>query len=949
MGAMLRSRTGLVGCAALLAALVVPQLAHADARTDARRAFKSGMALIAKGKYDDGIKELERANSIFPHPNVTYNIGRAHAEAGNLEQAIAKYKEYAATEPADKPAILTLIGQLETRVSAKKSFRAGIDLLGQGKYADGIKELEKAQALVPSANIIYNIGRAQAALGNLEQAIAAYKEYLKSDPTDKVGVTAIVAQLEEQVAAKRAAQAAQPQPGEVKPGEITPGEVKPGEVTPGEVKPGEVKPGEVKPGEVKPGEIKPGEIKPGEVKPGELKDEAKTGDAKGLVGEAKTEDIFKETVITASRGAQTPLDSPNSTTIITRQDIQLSGITRIPELLRRVAGTDVMQMTGGDTNVSIRGFNARLANKLLVLVNGRSVYNDILGSTYWETLSVDVDQVERIEVVRGPGSALYGANAFAGVVNIITIAPGEGRSGVRGGFGDRLQAYGSAWATGRQGDFAYRASAGYTRYPRWTREVSDDRVDIIVPEGVDQNLGAQNVRLDLRTTTKITETSRFLLGGSYSRANIDTYGIGPFNDIALTFETADASASYESDFFNARAYYVHLDAVGGAGLAYSGHTLYPTQASQNTLNGEIELVRKFNAPRGLAHDIHLGLGYRLKNIVWNYLIDDAPNEHWGSLFLQDTLTFNKHVSAVVSGRLDYVPYLQRVVPSGRASLIVKPTEQQSIRLSGSNAFRTPTFLESYLNLPVEVSLPGVELLSASKSPDLGNFILEPEQVITAELSYLNQESDLFEFEVNAYYNRVSNLSLLDTPRFISLSGKSEGQGGLNPDSDRYTVAYGGWLNQCDVYHVVGGELGGRVYPVEGLDLFANYAINYAGQERPGDCKAPDDARTSQHKVNAGVQVRSKVGLSGEVTFHYQSAQTWTEQVTTLTGIEAKPFPLSDYALLNARIGYRFYKDRVEVSATVFNALAGIDGDPPQQHPFGNRVGRRFMGFFSYSL
>ena len=940
MRTMVRSRSRLIGCAALLAALVVPQLAHADARTDARRAFKNGLALVAKGKLDEGIKELERANAIYPHPNITYNIARAHAEAGNLEQAIAKYKEYAATEPADKANILQLVTQLEARVSAKKAFRAGLDLIQQGKYADAIKELEKANALLPSPNIVYNIARSQAAIGNNEAAVAAYKEYLKSDPADKVAVNAIVSQLEEQIAAKKALAAQQqPQPGEVKPGE-----------QPGEVKPGEVKPGEVKPGEVKPGEIKPGEVKPGEVKPGELKGEGKPGDdTKGLVGAAKTEDVFQETVVTASRGATTALDSPNSTAIITRQDIQLSGITRIPELLRRVAGMDVMQMTGGDTNVSLRGFNSRLSNKLLVLANGRSIYNDILGSTYWETLSIDVDQIERIEIVRGPGSALYGANAFGGVVNIIPIAPGEGKSGVRAGLGDHLQGYGSAWVTGKQGDFAYRASAGYTRYPRWTREVADDREDLVVQEGVDQNLGAQNFRLDLRTSTKIDATKRFNVGGSFSRADIDTYGIGPFNNIALNFETADATAAFESDFLNVRAYYVRLNARGGANSAYEGHTLYPTVATQNTLNGEIELVRKFNGPASISHDLHAGIGYRLKNVEWNYLIDDPPIENWGSLFLLDTVGFNKYASLALSGRMDYVPYLQRVVPSGRASLIIKPTEQQSIRVSGGNAFRTPTFLESYLNLPVEVSLPGAELVSASKAPDKPDFILEPEQIITVEASYLNQQSDLFEVELNAYYNRVSNLTRLDVPRFISLSGKNDGQGGLNPESGRYTVAYGGWLNNCDTYNVFGGEVGARVYPVEGLDLFANYAINYSNQEKPDTCSLIQDNRTSHHKVNAGVQLRTKVGLSGEVTFHYQSDQVWTEQVTTLGGIEERQFPLPDYALVNARLGYRFWKDRFEVSATVYNALADVAGPPAQQHPFGNRIGRRFMGFFSYSL
>src|SRR5262249_24652667 len=241
------------------------------------------------------------------------------------------------------------------------------------------------------------------------------------------------------------------------------------------------------------------EVKPPEKKGARDRDRA---DTERIVGTARTEDIYQETVVTASRNAQSPLDSPNSTTIITRQDIQLSGITRIPELLRRVAGADVMEITGGDTNVSLRGFNSRLANKLLVLVNGRPVYNDLLGSTLWESLTIDVDQIERIEVVRGPGSALYGADAFTGVVNIITIAPGEGKPGARFGYGDHNQAYGSAWVSGREGDFAYRASAGYTRNPRWTREVTPDRRDVTLSD-FDPNLGSEDLRLDLRATQRL--------------------------------------------------------------------------------------------------------------------------------------------------------------------------------------------------------------------------------------------------------------------------------------------------------------------------------------------------------------------------------------------------------------------------------------------------------------
>ena len=345
----------------------------------------------------------------------------------------------------------------DARTEARRHFKLGMELLNKGQFLEGAKELELANEILPHPNVQFNIARAYAELGQLERAIEEYKKYLAGDPADRGGAARIIKLLEEKLALQRVEQgkAGGGKPGEDKPGDGKPGEDKPGD-KPADGKPGEDKPGD-KPADGKPGEDKPGDKpadgkptdgkptdgkptdgKPGDGKPGTT---GGRGDVSNIIGEARDEDIYRETVITASRGAQSPLDSPNSTTIITRQDIRLSGITRIPELLRRVPGMDVMQLTGGDASVSMRGFNSRLSNKLLVLINGqRPAYNDVLGSTFWETLSIDVDQIERIEVVRGPGSALYGANAFAAVVNIITIAPGEGRSGFRVGVGDHAEA-----------------------------------------------------------------------------------------------------------------------------------------------------------------------------------------------------------------------------------------------------------------------------------------------------------------------------------------------------------------------------------------------------------------------------------------------------------------------------------------------------------------------------
>ncbi|AKT38736.1 porin family protein [Chondromyces crocatus] len=851
-------RIRLTAFAALLAATLLPASALADARTEARRHFKTGMELITKRRFDEGIKELEKANEILPHPSVVYNIARAHAEAGNLEQAVASYRQYLASEPEDR---------------------------------------------------------------------------------DKV--SQVLRQLEEKLAAQRAATEPPRPPSTTQPPPLTPPQ--PGEQPPtGPTAPTGQPP---RPGEQPDRPTEPQRPSGEQHTPGT----PVTPDTRQLVGEARTDDIYQETVVTASRNAQSPLDAPSSTTIITRQDIRLSGITRIPELLRRVAGMDVMQITGGDTSVSMRGFNSRLSNKLLVLINGRTAKNDILGSTFWEMLTIDVDQIERIEVVRGPGSALYGADAFVGIVNIITIAPGEGRDGARVGVGDQVQGYGSVWTTGREGDFGYRLSAGFTRYPRWTREVAPDRIDLDLTSQ-SQNLGAQNVRLDLRTTQRLGKGRMLHLGGGYSRNEMNIYGIGPFNDYIFQGTNMDATAMFTSDFLNVRTYYTNMDVDAQSNAAYAGRTLYPTNALQHLYHAEAEFVRTLRFPEAVEHDLHLGGSYRLKHIRWSYLIDDPPTEHHGAIFLQDAMKIGPHFTFVASGRLDYVPFLERVIPSPRGAFIIKPTSQQAIRLSGSTAFRSPTFLEAYLALPIQLAQTGAELFSETNARDRPGFKLNPEQIVAAEASYLNQQSDFVNFEVTAYYNRVTDLIALADRRILTLSNRADGFGGIDPATGRYTVGFGGWDNQCDTYNVVGGEVGGRLFPIEGIDVIANYALNLSNQSVGDGCLVPADRRTSRHKINVGVQARTKIGIDGELMFHYQSSQQWVEQVATATGIFPQVFDLPGYTLVNARLGYRFLGDHAELSATVFNALAGITGpESPQMHPFGNRVGRRFMGFFTYNL
>lgn len=800
------------------------------------------------------------------------------------------------------------VSHADARAEARRHFEAGMEHIAASRFSEGVSELEEAYEILPHPAVLYNIARAWRDAGELEKSLAAYEKYLATDPEDAEETRAAIKNLRARIEKRKEEEKPAPEPGEPEP----------------------------KP---EPGEPDP---KP-EPEPGKTEPSPKSEPAPGV-------DIYDEQVVTASRRAQSPLDSPNSTTIVTRQDIKLSGITRIPELLRRVAGMDVMQITGGDANVSMRGVNSRLSNKLLVLVNGRSVKNDVLGSTFWETLSIDVDQIERIEVVRGPGSSLYGADAFAGVVNIITIAPGEGTSGFRAGLGDSTQAYGSAWATQRSGDFAFRASAGYTRYPRWTREVAPDRVDVQVAD-TDQNLGAENARFDLRTATRIGKDKSLELGGGFARTNIELYGIGPFNDFHAEFDTADVSGAFKSDLVDVKSNYTLLTAFASQNHEYFGHTLYLSDPLQHSFETDVQLHGTVRGPEIVTHGLLGGVQYRLKSIDWNYLEAEPPIQHAVGAYAQEALTIAEAYTFNFSGRVDYVPVLETVVPSGRFAFIAKPgSKRHAIRASVGTAFRTPTFLEAFLDIPIQLSLPGLDLQSSSARQDDPDFLLGAENIIAADLSYQNQMSDDFQVELNAYYHRISDFIVLADPRLVTLDNLSQGIGGINPETGHYTVGFGGWANQCSIDHVVGGEVGGRYYGVDGWDIFANYAINYGIQELPEGCVVPEDRKTSRHKVNVGTQLRTDFGLEGEITFHYQTSQVWGEQVATLDGVELQLFPLPDYHLLNGRIGFSFLERKnANVAVTVFNALADVFGAPPQMHPFGNRIGRRFMGFFSYRM
>ena len=185
------------------------------------------------------------------------------------------------------------------------------------------------------------------------------------------------------------------------------------------------------------------------------------------------EELFNEPVTTSATGApQRATDAPVNMIIITQQEIERSGALDIPGVLERYANVDVERYASGDAEVSIRGYNQGYSPRLLVLVNGRQVYLDHYGMTNWNLIPVQMSEIRQIEVVSGPNTALFGFNAVAGVINIITYDPIEDHAGSAAvTVGDDDYRGGSAVVTHTlNDDVSLRISGGIVDSNGWSGE-----------------------------------------------------------------------------------------------------------------------------------------------------------------------------------------------------------------------------------------------------------------------------------------------------------------------------------------------------------------------------------------------------------------------------------------------------------------------------------------------
>jgi outer membrane receptor for ferrienterochelin and colicin len=828
----------------------------------------------------------------------------------------------------------------DERTEARRAFRAGMQAIAEGQYDAGIAQLELAYDVLPHPNVIYNIGLAHMYAGRSEQAIAYFERYKESvPPAQAAEVDTLIAGLKQSTpqgaTAGQTPQAAGGEAGDGAALATAAAEIRRiGQETANPALIAQADSLDRLAAEARASSAEPAGTEPtaAQAQPAPAAPRPRPPLA------ADKSDAYDETVVSAARFASSPLDAPYSTAIITAQDIRMTGLTSIPDLLRRVAGVDIATVTPGHAEVAIRGLNRRTSNKVLFLVDGRSRRLDFLGVSWLDQVSVSPEDIERIEIIRGPASQMYGADAFSGVVNIITRAPGVGRPFVAGGFGSNGRARAVGSFSGRDKQLAYRVGFGHDETDNAVRAVGQNRVDITSYGDPIRAYERSWASGELRYTFKPGLEASVGASGGYFRTHT-VQGLSRLLQVTASdnvqsnlYATLTTPVGIKVSTYWDRAHgNANASAYAPGSIDVEGRRL-----RQDVADVDVQLSRTFKLL--VPNQFTIGGGYRFKGTNWAWF--DGPQEqHHYAAYLSDVLTLAKPLSLHLGARLDRHPVLKDLQFSPRAALVYRFLEGQSLRASVGRAFRGPTFLESYLVLPNPTPERGVTGLG------VGNTKLDPEVIVSYELGYLNQASDYLSIEANVYYNSVRDAILFTSVDRFTLRDFSSGSGfaEYEPNVQAFPISTLSFTNERASFDQLGGELGARVYPVKGLDFYANYAVHDTSPHDKGkiDPVRAKQRPTSLHKVNAGIQYRAPFGLDSALDVSWYSKQLWVEQVVDIDsgGVRFQAFDQSSFVMLNARLGMRLWADRLELGVVGTNLANG----GKRQHPFGQPIDTRVLG------
>jgi len=463
------------------------------------------------------------------------------------------------------------------------------------------------------------------------------------------------------------------------------------------------------------------------------------------------EELMEVTVTSVSRKKERQFEAAAAVHVITQEDIRRSGATTIPDALRLAPGVQVAKFNANTWAITARGSNSIYANKLLVLIDGRSVYSPTFSGTNWDAQDTLLEDIDRIEVIRGPGGTLWGANAVNGVINIITKNARETQGGMAiAGGGDEEQGFGALRYGGKVDDTTH-----FRVYGKYFNR--DDSEGLNGGNGNDDwDMARGGFRIDM----DYSENNSLTVTGDYYDGEVDAQLNNQVVSLSAPFVASPmGTSSLDGGHLLARWGRVLDDGSLNLQFYYNRErrrSVLVSKLQEDTL--DFELQHRFHA--GERHELVWGLGERIifDDYEDNFGVSFSPSNetnHRFSAFLQDEITLIPSRLKFTAGSKFEVNSLTGFEVQPSARVLWTPDEKNSVWAAVSRAVRTPSRAEDDARINASV-LAGPTLVSL-----FGNDELDSEELVALEVGYRMQPVHNFSFDIATFYNFYENLRTLE--------------------------------------------------------------------------------------------------------------------------------------------------------------------------------------------
>ena len=641
-------------------------------------------------------------------------------------------------------------------------------------------------------------------------------------------------------------------------------------------------------------------------------------------------------VESAARHKQEIGMSPSSITVITREDIEASGAENIGDLLRMVPGMDVVIGSEVFMSLSARLYWSNENHHFLLLIDGRDASDELIGCTFLHVQPIFLDDIERIEIIRGPGSSLYGANAQAGVISVTTRTLSEGTSGsARVVAGEPGMIAASARASTRVSDWGFSLNGGVERAGRFWDPLKLGR-EIWRARGiVERRLGAG---------------SHLLLEAGFTR------GIGSLTttlgELNPTQTLGTLRLLYESESIRGQLYWVMNQVSGSVGsdLVFSGVRLAEFASVEvlgHVFDGDVQwTVPTFYDPLMLI----VGGRVRAANLTSdNFLPSDyaditSSNYHqpginyWeerAGAFIHGEYTPTDWVTVTGGLRLDYNTVTGEFL-SPRLAAVFRPVSSQFVRLGVARAFRKPAFQETHAHMqaifPVDspITGPARESFQEFMSRSVGNSDLENEKLLSFEVAYLGQFLDgRLIVALDLYYNYHTDMVDFATVLVPDEQGL--------PDLDVSVLRF---INIDTDLNIIGGELSIRYNPSRYVFLQAAWTHR----------QVLEKSTSPKNLIVLGGRFKTDFGLLGSL-YAFSRSEFTDPGMENPEGMMAPALSrhMDNVLLILAKLGWKWETQlglEVETGVKLFLPFSPFSGPLFRFHERGGGVtpeGKRYGG------